>query len=289
MSKRAKAEALLVVATLIWGSTFVIVKDALKDSSPLPFIAVRFIFAGLVLFAVLPGRTFDRQAAAPGLILGVFLFVGYAFQTCGLVYTSPSKSAFITGFSVILVPVIMLASGIRLRGAALAGGSLGLAGIYFLVLPSGLNSVNRGDVLTLLGSAAFAVHIILVGRYTQRYSFLHLVPTQILSVGLLAAATLPFDPTRRLHWTLRLVVAFLLTAVLATGFAFSVQNWAQQFIPTSHTALIFTLEPVFAALTSRVLLGESPGGKALLGSALVLAGMVISEMWGVSAPSPVES
>jgi drug/metabolite transporter (DMT)-like permease len=288
MSQRAKAEALLVVITFIWGSTFVIVKGALSDSSPLPFLAVRFTVAGLLLLAVLGRGRMDRQAIVPGVVLGVFLFAGYLCQTWGLTLTTPSKSAFLTGFSVILVPVILLFRGSRMRAANILGALMGLAGIYFLVLPSRFGAVNRGDLLTLLASMLFAIHIVLVGSYTRRFSFLHLVPVQILVVSVLAALALPFDPARTLHCTGRLLFALAVTAVLATGFAFSVQNWAQQYTPPTHTALIFALEPVFAALASRLVTGEHLGGKVLLGSALILGGMGVSEVWGGTTPSPVE-
>ena len=288
MSKRGKAELLLVLITFIWGSTFVIVKAALRDASPLPFIAVRFTLAGLLLLAVLSRGRPDRRALLPGLVLGIFLFFGYLLQTTGLTYTTPSKSAFITGFSVVLVPLIMLLRGARMSAGNLTGALLGLAGIYFLVLPSGVATVNRGDVLTLLASVSFAIHIVLVGSYTRQFSFLHLVPVQILEVGLLAALALPLASTRVFHPTGRLVSALLVTAVLATAFAFSVQNWAQQYTPPAATALIFALEPVFAALSSLIVLGEHWGGRVLLGSALILGGMVVSELWGGVAPSPVE-
>ena len=288
MSQRTKAEALLVVVTFIWGSTFVIVKGALSDASPLPFLAVRFTLAGLLLLAVLGHGRVDRHAVLPGLVLGVFLFGGYVLQTWGLTFTTPSKSAFLTGFSVILVPLIMLFYGFRMRAANVAGALLGLVGIYFLVLPSRLQAVNRGDILTLLGAMSFAIHIVLVGSYTRRCSFLHLVPVQILGVGLLSAVSLPFDPAPVLHWTGRLIFALVVTAVFATGVAFSVQNWAQQYTPPAHTALIFALEPVFAAISSWVAVGDRLGGKVLLGSILILAGMVVSEIWGGTAPSPVE-
>lgn len=289
MGQRMKAELLLVVVTVIWGSTFVIVKGALADASPVPFLAVRFMLAGFLLWAVLGRGQVERPALAAGVVLGVFLFAGYLFQTWGLTLTTPSKSAFITGFSVILVPLIMLFHGSRLRAANVGGALLGLLGIYFLVLPSGLQAVNRGDYLTLFGAVSFALHIVLVGRYTRRFSFLDLVPAQILVVGLLAVLALPLDPARALHWTNRLVFAVVVTAVLATGFAFAVQNWAQQYTPAAHTALIFALEPVFAAVTSRLAIGERLGGKVLLGCLLILGGMVVSEAWGGAAPSPVES
>jgi drug/metabolite transporter (DMT)-like permease len=288
VSQRAKAEVLLVIVTLIWGATFVVVKGALSDASPLPFLAVRFTLAGVLLLLVMSGGLVDRQALVPGFVLGIFLFAGYLFQTTGLLYTTPSKSAFITGSAVILVPFMQVLHGFRLRGATIAGALLGLAGIYFLVLPSGLHAVNRGDILTLFCALSFAIHIVLVGSYTRRFSFRHLVPVQILAVGLLAVAALPFNWNFRLVWTVGLILALLLTATLATGFAFAVQNWAQQFTPPAHTALIFALEPVFAALTSRLVIGEKFGGKVFLGAALILAGMVVSEIWGSSTPSPVE-
>ena len=288
MSIRTKAEALLVVVTAIWGCTFVVVKGALADASPLPFLAMRFILAGLLLLAVLGRGRVDRETLLPGFILGLFLFGGYLAQTWGLLYTTPSKSAFLTGFSVILVPVIMTFYGLKTSSANLLGGGLGLLGIYLLVAPSGMATVNKGDILTLVGAVSFAAHIVLVGHYTRKFSFLHLVPVQILVVGLLSLIALPFVPARTLHLTARLVVAILVTAVLATGVAFSIQNWAQQYTPAAHTALIFALEPVFAALSSWLVMGEHFGGRALLGSGLILAGMMISEIWGGRLPSPVE-
>lgn len=289
MSRRAKAEALLVVVTFIWGSTFVIVKEALSDVSPLPFLAIRFTVAGILLWAVLSRGRVERKAVAPGFVLGLFLFGGYVCQTSGLTLTTPSKSAFITGFSVILVPLILLLQGSRMRAANIAGAVLGVLGIYLMVWPSKLEAVNRGDLLTLLGAMLFAVHIVLVGSYARRFSFLDLVPVQIFVVGLLATLALPLQTHPPLHWTTRLIVALVVTVLLATGFAFSVQNWAQKYTPASHTALIFALEPVFAVIWSRMMIGERLGGKVLLGSALILGGMVVSEIWGGTAPSPVES
>jgi drug/metabolite transporter (DMT)-like permease len=289
MRQRTKAELLLVVITFIWGSTFVIVKGALADASPFPFIALRFILAGLLMFGLMAHGRLPRPTLLPSLMLGVLLFTGYAFQTWGLVFTTPSKSAFITGFSVILVPVISRFLGYRLHIANALGAGLGLLGLYFLVVPSGLAAVNRGDFMTLFGAMAFAVHIVLVGTYTRRFSFLHLAPAQILVVGIIATLAIPLSPSRAVHWTGGLVSAIVVTAIFATAFAFGTQVWAQQYTPPAHTALIFALEPVFAALTSRVVTKEHLGGKVLLGSALILAGMVVSEVWGGAGPSPVEA
>lgn len=274
--------------TAIWGCTFVVVKGALVEASPLPFLAVRFILAGLLLLIILGRGRVGRETILPGFILGLFLFGGFLFQTYGLVYTTPSKSAFLTGFSVILVPLIVMVSSRGIGWTTLTGAALGLAGIYLLVAPSGMGGVNRGDLLTLAAAVSFAFHIVLVGRYTKKFSFMHLVSVQILVVGMLAAVAIPFVPSQSFHLTSRLVAAIVVTSILATGVAFSVQNWAQQFTPAAHTALIYALEPVFAALTSWLLMGEHFGGRALAGSGLILAGMVLSEVWGGRQPSPVE-
>jgi drug/metabolite transporter (DMT)-like permease len=288
LSQRSKAELLLVVATFIWGSTFVIVKGALTDASPFPFLAVRFTLAGALMWLFMARGHVDRQSLVPSLVLGLFLFSGFALQTWGLVYTTPSKSAFITGFSVILVPIILVFRGHPMRGAHFGGALLGMLGLYLLVLHSGLGGVNRGDILTAVGAICFAAHIVLVGLYTRRFSFLHLAPAQILVVGMLAALALGIGPSWVLHWNARLGFAIGVTAVFATGFAFGVQFWAQQYTPPAHAALIFTLEPVFAALASRIVTGERLGGNVLLGSALILAGMIVSEVWGTTVPTPVE-
>jgi len=285
---RSKADLLLVIATIIWGSTFVIVKEALADASPFPFLAVRFMLAGILMWLVMVRGRIDRQALIPSLVLGLFLFAGFALQTWGLVFTTPSKSAFITGFSVIMVPIILVFRGYRVRAANLGGALLGMVGLYFIILPSTLSAVNRGDILTVLGAISFAAHIVLVGFYTRRFSFLHLAPAQILVVGLLATLSLRMETHWVLDWTIRLGFAIGFTAVFATAFAFAAQLWAQQYTSAAHTALIFTLEPVFATLASRTLTGERLGGKVLLGSSLILAGMVISERWGGAGPTPVE-
>ncbi|HEV2248330.1 MAG TPA: DMT family transporter [Terriglobia bacterium] len=288
MSKRTKAHLLLVVATFFWGATFVVVKSALADASPLLFIALRFLLAGSLMWWVMARGQIERKAVLPSLLLGTLLFAGFAFQTWGLLYTTPSKSAFVTGFSVILVPLISLVSGYRLGPGNIAAAGLGLVGLYFLVLPSGVGVVNRGDLLTLFAAISFAIHIVLLGTWSRRISFRQLAPGQILVVGTIAILAVPFAPAPSLHWTGRLVFAVAVTAIFATAFAFSAQVWAQQYTPPAHTALIFALEPVFALLTSLIVTGEHFGGKEVLGFALILAGMVVSERWGGTPPAPVE-
>lgn len=282
-SLRTKAEMLLVVVTFFWGATFVVVQRALADASPLAFVALRFLLAGSILFLLTGFKRPTRQGLRASLILGVVLCAGFVLQTWGQAYTSPSKCAFITAFSVILVPIILAMMGARMGKANVAGAILGLTGIYLLVAPSAPGGANRGDVLTLLCAVAFAVYIVLLERYSRMHSYAELAPSQILFVGLLASAGLPFGHTFRVHWTGVLLAAIAFTAVFATAFAFSAQAWAQRCVPAAHTALIFALEPVFAALTSYVVAGERLGGRGIAGSVCVLGAVAISEWWGRSA------
>jgi len=127
---------------------------------------------------------------------------------------------------------------------------------------------------------------VLVGKYTRRVSFWQLAPGQTLVVALLALLAVPLGPARTLHWTGRLVLAVVVTAVFATAFAFTAQAWAQQFTPPAHTALIFALEPVFALLTSMILTREHLSEKAVVGAALLLVGMIVSEFKSGTPVSP---
>ncbi|MGH9407328.1 MAG: DMT family transporter [Terriglobia bacterium] len=277
---RSKAEILLVIVTFFWGATFVVVKEALADASPVAFIAARFLVAGGLLVLVFGRRRLSRRALGPSLVLGLLLFAGYVFQTWGQEYTTPSKCAFITAFSVVLVPLILVFVDAPLRWGSAAGALMGLGGIYLLVVPSGAGGLNRGDVLTLFAATAFAVYIVLLERYSRAHSFVDLAPAQILLVGVLGGLAWPLGIGWRIHWTGYLAAAVLLTAVFATAFAFAVQNWAQRYVPAAHAALIFALEPVFAALVSVVIIHERLGSRLLIGSALILAGVGVSERWG---------
>lgn len=286
LKTRSKAELLLLVVTFFWGGAFVEVKQGVADASPLAFVAARFLVAAVLLFAVYGWKRPSPESLKASLVLGVVLFIGFVFQTWGQEYTTPSKCAFITTFSVILVPVILALMGAPLGRWSAAGALLGLAGIYLLVAPSGIGAVNKGDVLSLLCALVFAGYIVLVAGYSRRHSHAELAPTQILLVAILACVGLPFGHAYRWHWTWGLVLAVALTAIFATAFAFAAQNWAQRFVPPAHAALIFALEPVFAVLISMVVTGEKLSIRMIAGSTLILVGIIISERWG--NPAAVE-
>jgi drug/metabolite transporter (DMT)-like permease len=301
MNQRLKADIALALCTLLWGATFVVVKEALADASVFAFLAVRFVLAAL-LMAVIYRRALRQLTRAEGWAgaqIGFFMFTGYAFQTRGLIQTTPSKAGFITGFSVVLVPVLMAVFwGRRINRWVWGGALAALVGLYYLTVPpAGFTELNAGDLLVLVCAALFALHIIFVGRYSPHHSvgalsFLQVATTAALTLVALPVASVTGWEPLRVHWTTELLFAVLVTAVLATALAFSVQVWAQQYTTPTHTAILFSLEPVFAALTSYVVLGERLSGRGLLGAGLILVGILVAELKGptqaaVDSPGPV--
>jgi drug/metabolite transporter (DMT)-like permease len=288
MSRTLRAHLLLLMATFIWGATFLVIKEALADASPLTFNALRMTLAAVLLIAVFHRRLRQLPAGAlrAGIEVGTLMWLGYEFQTAGLAYTSASKSAFVTGFSVVLVPLLMaIFWRKRVNHFTLAGVGAALVGLYLLCVPSGqgfsLASVNFGDLLTLGCAVAFAFQIIVLGNNAQRFDFAHLVPVEIAVCAAWMLVSIPIaDRHGYLRFTPRLMIALTITALLGTVACFLIQAWAQRFTPPTHTALIFSLEPVFAGLTSYLLIGERLGARAVLGGVLIVAGVIASELLG---------
>lgn len=288
VSRSLKAHLLLVFNAAVWGATFVVIKDALNDMTPLYFNAVRMTLAALCLTAVYWRRMvkLDRATLRYGAILGFLLWAGYEFQTTGLVYTTPSKSAFLTGIHVLLVPVFLtLLWRRRVNRWTVLGVLAAFVGLYLLTVPAGehmfdVSSVNRGDLLTMGCAVAFAFHIIFLGRATKKHAFEQMAVLQTVFAALFMLVTLPALEQPHALWSSRVLWAIFVTGVFCTAVAFSIQAWAQQFTPPTHTALIFALEPVFAWITSFVVLKERLGYRAGIGAALILAGILLSELLG---------
>jgi drug/metabolite transporter (DMT)-like permease len=289
VSRSLKAHLLLVLMTLIWGSTFVLIKQALNDSSPLVLNAVRMALAG-VLLAIFYWKQITkltRSALIAGVTVGFFLYLGYALQTSGLRLTTPSKSAFLTGTSTVMVPLLLVAiwrTHIHLWRAV--GIVLALAGLFLMTVPGGganladFAKVNLGDILSIGCAVGFAFHIVFVGRASQRFPFEQIAVLQISTAAVLMAVTAPILEHPHFHPTGTVIATVLITGIFGTAVAFTIQAWAQQFTPATHTALIFNLEPVFAWLTSFVYLKERLGLRAGAGALLILGGVLVSELLG---------
>ena len=292
------ADAALLVVTLIWGATFVMVKDAVSAFPVFSFMTLRFTFAAIALLpfilwqarrsqtqmpAVIENDTARRPLASaigvlfPSLLIGSALFTGYAFQTAGLQLTTPAKAGFITGLSVVIVPI---AAALLLRQSpsrnAWLGVGLATLGLALLSLTADLN-IQPGDLLVLGCTFAYAAHILLLGHHAPRHNPVLLTLGQVIAVALLSlAAALIFDQQAAI--TRQVLFAAAFTGILATAAAFGIQTLAQRFTTSTHTALIFAAEPVFAGLFSLLLIGELLGPRQLLGCALILGGMLVAEL-----------
>ena len=297
---RARAYILMTLVVAVWGSTFVLIKGALADSTPavFNFIRMTLAFALLGIAYHRSWRTIRRSHIAAGALVGLCLAAGYQFQTIGLVRTTPSKSAFITGLVVVLVPLFSTVPALRPPGAraprwnAFLGAALAFSGILLLTAPPAasaatagsaaflpdLSSINLGDVLTFGCSISFAFHCIALGYASPRIPFQPLAILQVGFCALFMAISLPVIEHPHIHVTARLIIALLIAAALATAAAFSVQSWAQSILPSTHTALILTLEPVFAWITSFLVTGDRLGLIPAVGAMLILLGIALTEL-----------
>jgi drug/metabolite transporter (DMT)-like permease len=289
VSRSLKAHLLLVLMTLLWGSTFVLIKRALNDSSPLVLNAVRMALAA-VLLAIFYWKQITkltRPALIAGVTVGFFLYLGYAFQTSGLRLTTPSKSAFLTGTSTVMVPLLLVAIWrIHIHLWRVAGILLALVGLFLMTVPAGGASladfakVNLGDILSIGCAVGFAFQIVFLGRASQRFPFEQIAVLQIATAAVLMAITAPLLEKPHFHPSATVIATVFITGIFGTAVAFTVQAWAQQFTPATHTALIFNLEPVFAWLTSFIYLKERLGLRAGAGALLILGGVLVSELLG---------
>jgi drug/metabolite transporter (DMT)-like permease len=294
---KLRAYLLMLFTVAVWGTTFVVVKDALSDATPLAFNLVRMALAFLVLSVAYRShwREVGRGQLIAGAVVGFFLAMGYQFQTAGLVKTTPSKSAFITGLVVVLVPLFSMLPKLRPPGAkpprwnAFLGALLAFTGILLLTVPAtgasllpDFTSVNIGDLLTFGCAIGFAFHCLALGHASPRIRFQPLALLQVGFCALFMGLSMPlaslWGEHPHMHLTLRLGIALAVAAVLATAAAFSIQSWAQSILPATHTALIMTLEPVFAWITSFLVMGERLGLRPASGAILILAGIALTEL-----------
>lgn len=276
--------------TAVWGVTFPLVKSAVEQVPTYSFNAVRFLLATAVLGVVsVPTlRRLSPEAWRHGALLGVALFAGYAFQTVGLQYTKASNAGFVTGMFVVFTPLLAaLLLRRRPQRAAVIGVVLAAVGLGLLSLGPDFRP-RAGDVLILGCALAFAAHIVGLGAWSNRHDAVGLTVVQLLVSGILHslfALTLEVGRADG-NWSTSVIVALLVTAVLASAAAFWIQTAAQRVIEPTRTAVILTMEPVFAGVFGFLLLGERLTGRGWVGCGLILAGMLTAEL-GAGAPPPV--
>ncbi|MED2253284.1 DMT family transporter [Brevibacillus parabrevis] len=284
------ADITLLLIALVWGTTFLIVQQAIASLPPNTFNAVRFTVAALFLLVILLIRNrrqlteFRGPIIRAGIILGFWLCLGYALQTVGLLYTTPSKAGFITGLSVVLVPLFsFLLLRDRIKVVAVIGVILAAAGLYLLTQNQEF-SFNLGDALVFGCAICFAMQIVFTGKYAPRFSALPLAIVQLGTVAVMSWLyafffedwSRAFDPA--ILFIPEVAMGLIVTSIFATALAFLAQTALQKQTSSTRVALIFALEPVFAALTSYIFIHEVLNGRQLTGCLMIFTGMILAEL-----------
>ena len=276
----------LLFATLIWGCAFVAQSVGMDHLGPMSFQAIRSALAVLALVPViflmdrapaafLP-RWQDRKLWKTGILCGFSLFVAQGLQQVGLLYTEPGKAGFITAMYIVLVPVLGLFLGRRCGLSVWLSVALAVAGLYLLSCV-GVTKINIGDILILGAAAAFAVQIVLIDNLAQQMDGVRLNCIQFLVVTVLSALAAVFTESPTWDGIIACALPLLYTGVLSSGVAFTLQILGQQHLPPEPASLIMSLESVFAVLAGWVLLGQTLSTTEALGSALVFAGVLLSQ------------
>lgn len=279
---RARGVAALALAGFLFGTTFLVVQDAIERADVMPFLAVRFLIAAAVLWPLARRRPATPGERRHGVTAGGCLLVGYLLQTVGLRTTTAAVSAFITYLLVVLVPVIgVVRTRRRPATNVVVGVALAVAGLA--CLSGGTAGVGRGEVLTMGAALAFAVHIVVLGEVSGRHDPVRLTFWQVLTVG--AACLVPGAATEGGYgFDAGVWAAAAFCGVAATALAFWCMTWGQRVVPESQAAIILLLEPVSAGVLGE-LAGDHLGPAGLAGAALILAAVVVAELAGPRPPA----
>jgi drug/metabolite transporter (DMT)-like permease len=276
MRQELKADLALIGVTVFWGTSFPIMSIVLKSMPPYSFIAIRNTIGAALLAAVFykSFRKINLKDIKAALLIGVSLLIGMIFQVVGLIYTTPSKSGFITGLNVVFVPLILAFIYRKFPDLkTLVGIILSVIGLALMSI-NGSMGINFGDILTLLGAIAFSFQILLVDKYGKEVDAGLLTSLELFVVGLLAFV--PAIGIERLQFNINLFVvgAILFTAIFSTAIAMWVQNKMQPYTNPTHAAIIYLAEPVFAAIFS-AFIGDKLTGRSLAGGLLILLGTLV--------------
>lgn len=284
MWRRYRAELYLLLCTVLWGGTFVAIKLALAESPPLLLVGLRFGIAALVFGAVFHREILaaNRTQLAQGFLLGVFVFGGFGFQTLGLEYTTVARSAFLTQLLVVFTPFLQLALYRRRPATAtLLGIGLVVAGMYLLTSPEGRLNLNYGDFLTLLCAISYSFYVIYVDRYggAESAAVLSFFQTMFMALISLSLSLLLEQPyAGRLSPGFVLIGGLAYLAFLATNLVVYWQmRWQPETTP-ARAAVVFAMEPVFAAVFALFVFDDPLTQRSFIGAALIFSGMLVSEL-----------
>ena len=280
MTPKSRAEGILFGITFIWGTTFALGKVVLLEVTPLQMISFRFTLATIIILAFSYRSIFPlslRQALRGGL-LGLFLFAGFVVQTIGLTITTASKSAFITGMVVVFAPLLQI---VMTRRPPKIGNIIGVAivtlGLWFLTSPEG-SAFNAGDGLTLACAILFAMYIVYLDIVSHEMTAVQLTFLQFVTNALLSIGAMSIFESAQLRLSTFGTLGLLYLAIFATVLTTFLQTRYQKETSPTRTAVIFTMEPVFAAIIAAIFLGERLGAIGIVGGALIIGGILVSEL-----------
>lgn len=281
MNRSQKADLALLLVTIFWGAGFPITKFALQTIPPLYHIGLRFLIAALLLSVIFYKKMFniEKSLLKPAVIMASMLFLTYALQTIGLQFTTASKSAFYSGLAVLFVPILtFFIYKTKININTLVSIALAFTGLFLLSFSGDDFSFNIGDLLTILNSLTYAILLLLTSDYVKKHDATQLSIVQMYFVSLFGFATALIFDKWNTSMSLLSFNSLMFSAVLCTAFAFWMQATAQKFTSASHVALIFTMEPVFGAFTSWLLLGEHLGIRGFIGGVFIIFAMLIAEL-----------
>lgn len=290
MKKSTFADLSLLFVAFIWGTTFVLVQNAISTMEPFAFNGFRFFIAFIILFLSIllfqkhQLQLLSKKIVLSGFLLGFWLFLGYATQTLGLLYTTSSKAGFITGLSVVLVPFFsFLFLKQKPSFPAIIGVSIATVGLFLLTMTD-IAALNIGDFFVLICAFGFAMHIIFTGKFSEQFPTLLLTTIQILTVSILSIISSfifeDFNGMIKLSIisSQSVIIALIVTSVFATALAFFAQTSFQKFTTPTRVALIFAMEPVFAAIAGYYWASERLSISAIIGCLFIFLGMVLAEL-----------
>jgi len=279
--KNIRAKSYLLCIVIVWGSTYALTKNILNLILPYTFLTYRFLLATLVLMIIFWKRIrgINKTILRKGSLIGIFLFLVFTLQTVGIKYTTATKAGFITGLSVVLVPIIShFFIKEKINRNSIIGVVLAFAGLWFLNYTNSF-SFNFGDFLILLSTFFLAMYIIMVDLYSKKLDSALLTIVQLFTVFALSLlmAMIFERPALNLSYSFNVWWGIIYMGVFATAFAFYMQNRFQRYSTATKTAIIFSGEPIFAAMFAYLLLGEKVGLIAWAGGLLIIFGMIVSQ------------
>lgn len=280
-NKQALGKLALLGTAIIWGTSFVVLKNTLDSIGPMWILAIRFSVSALLLFAFAGKKIFNvsKRCLRGSMILGVCLAVAYVVQTVGLIYTTPGKNAFLTATYCVLTPFLAWLVYKRRPGISnVVAAVLCISGIGFVSLSDGMTAINRGDMLTLASGIFYAMQIIVMEQYSDSGDALSISVIQFATAAvlLLTGALIFEEPPVAVPGSAWLSIGYL--SVMCTAVCFFLQAWGMQYTPSSTAAMLMTLECVFGVLLSVLLYGEIVTGKMFLGFVLIFFAVLFSEI-----------